>query len=318
LTPFDFPAAAVRAKMPPSSAKDLHVAKRMSEMVEGTLLVDPHLERELGASPTAQQVEEWRRRIAVTADPSTVLGALLSRFDGLSVEHNGVRATIRWFGAITYACEKCLVVFMELSTGEARAGVLALARHCERLLGLPVSPDAAARLEELLRDTIEESCVEGALPETHFSGTVYEFFRSLPARLLASAPAESLGNWVLERVIPELVGEACEVPLPRSRRLVVLVRADDTPLQPAEQGIWFAPIVSIRRISAKGKLLSETEQQVYVGFLGTDTRFEPLPDAAHRSAALEVLRRWKGELARRIARQPNAASKDLVPMNLAW
>lgn len=282
------------------------------------MIVTPLLERELTASPTSQALEQWRRNIHVTAAPSTVLGALLSKFDGLSVEHEGVRATIRWFGSTVYAGEKGLVVLMELSTAEARAAVLALERGYERLFGVPVSPDAAPRIEDLLRRTIEQSSIDGSLPATHFFGAVSEFLGELPGRLVAEAPAESLGSWVLEHAIPEIFGEAGELSLPRGQRLSVHIREGDSPFQRAKGGTFFAPMVDIRRTGAKGKLLGALEQQIPLGYLGTDTMFEPLPDAAHRRAALEALRRWRAQLARRIARMPTAEAKSLMPMDLPW
>lgn len=282
------------------------------------VLVTPLLDRELTASPTLQEVEQWRRRTDLTADPSTVLGALLSRFDGLSVEHNGVRATLRWFGSTVYAGEKSLFVLMELSTSGARAAVLELARGYDRVLGVPVSPDATARIESAMHQAIEQYSVGGSLLEAHFLGVAAELLQDLPGRLAASAPAESIGSWVLEHGIPELLGEVCALPLARGQRLSVHMRKDESTLQPAKDGDWFAPVVEIRRTGAKGKLLSETEQQVSVGFLGTDTRFEPLPDAPRCQAALDVLRRWKTELARRIERLPSAEARSLMPMDVPW
>lgn len=282
------------------------------------ILVTPLLERELTASPTMHEIEQWRRRAEITADPSTVLGALLSRFDGLSVEHNQVRATIRWFGSSVVAGEKSLLVLMELSTADARAAVLELDRGHDRVFGVPVAKDATARIDDVLRQTIEQHSVDGRLPEAHFFGTVAEFLRNLPGRLVAPTPAESLGSWVIEHGISELLGEACEVPLARGQRLSVHVRNHGASLQAAKDGIWFAPLVEIRRTGAKGKLLDETEQQMSVGFLGTDAMFEPVPDADHCRVALEVLRRWKTELARRIARLPSAQVRSLMPMDLPW
>lgn len=282
------------------------------------IIVTPLLERELTASPTSQALAQWRRNTHVTADPSTVLGALLSRLDGLSVEHEGVRATIRWFGCTVYAGEKGLLVLMELSTAEARAAVLALERGYERLFGAPVSPDAAARIEDLLRHTIEQCSIDGSLPETHFFGAVSEFLADLPDRLVAEAPAESLGSWVVEHLIPEILGEAGELALARGQRLSVHIRPGDSPFQRAKGGTSFVPMVDIRRTGAKGKLLGAVEQQIPLGYLGTDTMFEPLPDAVHRRAALEVLRRWRARLARRIARMPSANAKSLMPMDLPW
>lgn len=282
------------------------------------ILVTPLLERELTASPTMQEVEQWRRRADLPADPSTVLGALLSRFDGLSVEHDGVRATIRWFGSTVVAGEKSLFVLMELWAEGAHAAVLGLDRGHDRVFGVPVSQDATARIEHVLRDTIEQLRAHGPLREAHFLGFVADFLQGLPRRLVASAPAESLGSWVLEHGIPELLGEACELPLARGQRLTVHVRKDESTFQPAKDGVWFAPVVEARRTGAKGKLLGETEQQVSMGFLGSDTMYEPLPDAAHRGAALEVLRRWKMELARRVARLPSAEVRSLMPMDLPW
>jgi hypothetical protein len=282
------------------------------------MIVTPLLERELTASPTSQDLDRWRLQNHVTAAPSTVLGALLSTFDGLSAEHRGVRATIRWFGSTIYAGEKGLCVLMELSTAEARAAVLALERGYERLFGLPVSPDAAARIEELLRQTIEQSSIDGSLPETHFFGAVSEFLQDLPGRLVAEAPAQSLGSFVIEHMIPEILGEAGALPLSRGQRLSVHIRKDDSTFQRAKDGTWFAPIVELRRTNAKGKLLGATAQQIQVGYLGTDTMFEPPPDASHRRAALEALRRWKAALARRIARMPTAGAKSLMPMDVPW
>lgn len=284
-------------------------------------VVDPHLEADLTASPTPERVEAWRRRIGgagVTADPSTVLGALLTRFDGLSVEHDGAQATLRWCGTTVVGGEKCLVTRMELSTARAHTAVLALARHGERLFGVPVSTDARSRIEELLRETIAQHGDEGSLPEERFVGVVNEALQELPRRIAATPPAESLGSWVREHGIRELVAEPYEVPLARSQRLVVLLRKEDSTLQPARDGVWFAPVVSLRRISARGKVLSETEQQIFVGFLGADTMFEPLPDAARQAAALEVLRRWKAALVKRIARHPKAGAKSSMPMDLPW
>lgn len=282
------------------------------------IIVTPLLERELTASPTMQELEQWRRREEVVADPATVLGALLSKFDGLSVEHGGVCATLRWFGSTVYAGEKALFALMELSTAEARAAVLTLERGYERLFGVPVSPDAAARIEDLLRHTIEQCSVEGRLPETYFFGAASEFLKDLPERLVGEAPAESLGSWILHHVIPELLGDAGELPLPRGQRLSVHIRQDDSTVQPAKGGVWFGPMVEIRRTSAKGKLLGATEQQVSLGHLGTDTMFDPLPDAARRRAALEVVQRWKAELARRIRRMPTAEARSLMPMDVPW
>lgn len=281
-------------------------------------IVTPLLERELTPSPTAQELEQWRRGALVTADPSTVLGALLSSFEGLSVEHDGVRATIRWFGSKVYAGEKSLFVLVDLSTTEARAAVLALERGHERLFGVPVSPDATARMEHALRDAIDQCGVDGSLPESHFFGAVSQFLQELPGRIMASPPAESLGRWVLDHGIVELLGEVCERPLARGQRLSVHIRRDESTLQPAKGSIAFAPMIAVRRTGAGGRALGETEQQISLGFLGTDTMFEPPPDTAHQTAALEALRRWKARLARRIARWPGAGARSLMPMDLPW
>ncbi len=283
-----------------------------------SFFITPLLEAELTASPTAETLERWRQRVAVTADPSTVLGALLTRFEGLSLEHGGVRATLRWFGSTVYAGEQGLFVLVELATCDARVAVLALDRGYDRVLRAPVSSDVGARLEDALREAIEACSENGSLAEAHFFGAVSEFLMGLPGRLVASAPTESLGSWVLDQGAAALLGPMCERPLSRGQKLTVQLRADEGSVQPAKDGVWFAPVVEIRRVNAKAKILEKTEQHVPLGLLGTDTMYEPLPDSSRRSAALEVLQRWKAELSGRIARQSPSDAKSLMPAELPW
>ncbi len=282
------------------------------------LLVTPLLDREIGPSPSMRAVEDWRRRADLPADPSTVAGALSSKFEGLSVEHRGVKATLRWLGSTVYAGEKGVFVLLELSTDNARAAVLELERGYDRVLGVPVSSDATERIQSALRDTIELCCADRPPHEVEFMGIVAEFLRPLPQRLAATAPAESLGSWLLEQGISELLGQVCDLPLTRGQRFSVHVRKDESAFQPAKDGVWFMPIVEARCTGARGKRLAGTEQQISIGLIGTDTMYEPLPDAARCKAALTVLRRWKTTLARRLARLPGADVRSLLPMDLPW
>lgn len=282
------------------------------------VVVTPLLERELGVSPSMQDVEGWRRRVGVVASSSTVLGALLSRFDGVSVEHKGVRATVRGFGTTVVAGETGVFVLMEVSSGDAHAVVLALDRGHDRVLGVPVAEDATARLEGVLRDTIEQCVGDGPLLQVQFFGVVSEFLQGLPRQLAAAAPPESLGRWVLEHGIPEILGEVCGCDLARGQRLTVHVRGGEASLQAGKDGVWFAPVVEIRRTGARGKRLGETEQQISIGSLGTDTMYEAVPDAARCEAAIAVLRRWKATLGRRIGRLPSSEVRSLMAMDLPW
>ena len=102
--------------------------------------------------------------------------------------------------------------------------------------------------------------------------------------------------WVVEQVLRELVGPVGEVKLNRGQRLLVAIQADENPLQPAKDGAWFAPVVALRRVGAKGKSLQESEQQVFLSFIGIDTGYEALPDAARCQAGLDVL----GDLGREV------------------
>lgn len=287
-----------------------------------SFVVTPHFERELPPSSTPEDIDAWRRRHLVAADPATVLGALLSRFEGLSVEHAGVRATVRWFATLEYAGEKALVVLLALATAEARAEVLAMERGWDRVFGVPVCPDPEARMETLLRDTLDQRLVDGALPEAYFFGAACEFLQGVAPRLVGEAPRESFGQWLVEEGIRELAGDLGEVALSagqaRGQRLSVHLRVRDATLQPAKGGVWVTPIVELRRVGARGNVLDATEQAVSLGFVGTDAMFEPLPDAAARKAGLAALRRWRAGLAKRIAKIPASEAKGLMPMDLPW
>lgn len=287
-----------------------------------SLVVTPHLEGELPPSSTPEEVDAWRRRHHVAADRATVLGALLTRFEGLSVEHAGVRATVRWFATMEYAGERGLVVLLELATAEARAAVVALERGWERVFGVPVCPDPEARMEALLRDTLDQCLVDGALPAAHFFGAACEFLQAVAPRLVGEAPPESLGRWLADEGIRELVGDLGEVALSagqaRGQRLSVHLRVDDATLQPAKGGVWVTPTVELRRVGARGNVLDATEQAVSLGFVGTDAMFEALPGSEARRAGLAALRRWRAGLAKRIAKIPASEAKSAMPMDLPW
>lgn len=282
------------------------------------ILVTPLLERELPASPSMEQVERWRERACLTGARPSALGGFLASFEGLSIEHAGVRATVRWLGSTVLAGEKGVFALIELSTDEARAAVLVLERGHDRALGVPVATDAKARIEGLLRENIEVYTADEPLREDCFFGLAAEVLQELPRRLAAPAPAESLGRWVLDHGLDEVLGEVCDCPLADGHRLTVRARRVESTLQPAKDGVWFAPVVEVHRTGAKGKRLGEAEQQVHLGFLGIDAMYEPVPDAARRGAAIEALRGWKTELAASIARLSSRKTRSLMPMDLPW
>lgn len=279
------------------------------------LVVSPLLAKELGDSPTVGELAAFRPACVPSA--KTVLGAL-SELDRLSVEHAGVRATVLWIASNLVHGERAVIGAVELRTTSAAATVVEVERGFDRALGVPAAPDARERAAQHLRATIELCLLDDSLPAECFSSTVADFLRELPARLAAAAPEASLGRWVLDHGLSALEGETGVLALARGQRLSVhLCREGDAHAR-VKDGIAVTLSVELRRVGKGGKVLSAVAQPISMGLVGADTMFEAPPDQARREAAIEALRRWKAEVARRVAEMPTRGAASLMPMDLPW